>query len=323
MASAKELLRCILCFLVATGLLFGCATLEREPVKTVNEGPVVSKVLQAGATMGLKRKVAIARFSNETKYGQSVFLDQNEDKIGKQAMDILSARLNSTEKFILLERADLDKINRELEMGNLGKMKIAADYLVLGSISEFGRKDVSDVGVFSRVKKQVAFAKVNIRLVDVTTGQIVYSEEGSGEAFSEAGAIFGVGTRAGYDSSLNDKAISAAIDKLINNIVENLLSKPWRSYILAYQDGGYLISGGAEQGLKVGDEFVAIAKGKVVKNPQTGMPIELPGKRAATLRVDALLGGDPSNEVSLCSVVSGSLPASGFEAYHIEQAPVR
>ena len=38
-------------------------------------------------------------------------------------------------------------------------MKNSADYLILGSITEFGRKEVSDVGVFSRVKKQEAFAR--------------------------------------------------------------------------------------------------------------------------------------------------------------------
>lgn len=304
--------------------LSGCIGVVKEPVEVVPEGPAVSKVLQAGQSKGLKRKVAIARFSNETKYGQSVFLDKNNDKIGKQAMDILSARLASTEQFILLERADLDKINKELEIGNLGKMKIPADYLILGSISEFGRKAVSDVGVFSRVKKQRAFAKVNIRLVDVKTGQIVYSEEGAGEAFSEAGTVFGLGSKSGYDSSLNDKAISAAIDKLINNVVENLLNKPWRAYILASQDGGYLISGGAEQGIKVGDEFTVFKKGRTVKNPQTGMPIELPGKKAGMIRVDALLGGDPANEISFCSPINnGKLPASGFENYYIEEAKAR
>jgi hypothetical protein len=31
------------------------------------------------------RKVAIARFTNETRYGQSFFIDKEENRIGKQA----------------------------------------------------------------------------------------------------------------------------------------------------------------------------------------------------------------------------------------------
>jgi len=207
-----------------------CATLDKPEVQVVAEKkPQVSKTLAEAPQRFLKRKVAIARFSNETKYGQSFFLDENRDWVGKQAMDILSSRLVATEKFILLERADFEKINKELAVGNLASLQIPADYLIVGSVSEFGRKTTGEVGVLSRTKKQTAYARVNIRLVDIHTGQVIYSEEGEGEAYSEVGTVMGVGGRAGYDSTLNDKAISAAISKLVNNVVENLLEKPWRS----------------------------------------------------------------------------------------------
>ena len=64
---------------------------------------------------GLKRKVAIARFSNETEYAKGAFYDKNNDPLGKQAVDILSSRLASSGKFILLERADADAIQKELD----------------------------------------------------------------------------------------------------------------------------------------------------------------------------------------------------------------
>ena len=178
-------------------------------------------------------------------------------------MDILSARLVASEKFIMLEREDLDLINSELEMNNLGSINIAADYLILGSISGFGRNTTGEVGVFSRTKKQTAFAKVNIRLVDVSTGQMIYSEEGSGEAFSEVGTVLGAGSRAGYDSSLNDKVISVAISKLVNNIIENLTEKPWRSYILNIQNDNIVIAGGKTQGINIGDTFNVFKKGNI------------------------------------------------------------
>jgi curli biogenesis system outer membrane secretion channel CsgG len=306
------------------GLLFlvqACATVEKYEVEVVDEQkPQISKVFtEEVAETFLKRKVAISRFSNETKYGQSFLLDEQNDRIGKQAMDILSAKLAATDKFILLERADIEKINEELARGAIENLSINADYLILGSISEFGRKTHGKVGIFSRTKKQVAYARVNIRLVDIYTGQIIYSEEAEGEAFSEAGSVLGVGERAGYDSTLNDKVISAAISKLVNNIVENLLDKPWRSYILSYDEGSYIVAGGKSQGVKKNDIFGVYKKGKKVKNPQTNMFIELPGKLIGKVQVNQLIGNRLSDEISLCSVVKGNVPMNKFSTLFIQE----
>jgi curli biogenesis system outer membrane secretion channel CsgG len=296
--------------LLATFFLSGCATVQKPDVEVVKEKPKVSKTIahtRPEAKKGLKRKVAIARFTNESKYGQSFFIDNRNDRIGKQAVDILSAKLLQTEKFILLERADLDKISAELKLGNVAPLKNMADYLIVGSVTEFGRKNVSDVGVFSRVKKQVAFAKVHVRLIDVYTGQILYSEEGEGKAFSEAGTVFGVGARAGYDSTLNDKALEAAIGNLASNIIENLLDKPWRGYILGYDNGLWIISGGKSQNIAPSDTFEVVIEGKKVKNPQTNIYITLPGRKIATIRVVSCAGDSRENEVSLCELIDGDL----------------
>jgi curli biogenesis system outer membrane secretion channel CsgG len=307
----NELMRTIYLFFISgVFLLSSCATITKPDVETVKQTSKISRTIataQPDAKKGLKRKVAIARFTNETRYGQSFFIDKDDNRIGKQAVDILSAKLLETEKFILLERADLDKINKELSIGNMQPLKNMADYVIVGSITEFGRKEVSDVGVFSRVKKQVVFCKVHVRLVDVYTGQLIYSEDGEGNAFSEAGTVLGVGSRAGYDSSLNDKAIESAISNLSSNIIEKLLDKPWRAYILAYEDGHFIISGGKSQNIKTADVFDVMQEGKKVKNPQTNMEVILPGKKIGELKVVSSLGDSPENEVSLCNLIQGDL----------------
>jgi curli biogenesis system outer membrane secretion channel CsgG len=300
--------------------LSSCASIKPPTTATLpDKTPAVSKTVETKLERFLKRKVAIARFSNETKYGQGFFYDQNDDRLGKQAMDIFSSKLASTEKFIMLERADLAYLTKEKEIGNLGNFNIAADYLILGSVTEFGRKTTSDVGVFSRTKKQTAYAKVSVRLVDVRTGQIVYSEEGDGEAYSEANTTLGVGSTAEYDATLNDKVISAAIAKLVNNIGERLLDKPWRSYLLSYEDGNFTIAGGAMQGIKEGDSFVVYKRGKKVVNPQTNVEIELPGKPVGVIRVASLIPGDVNTEISVCTKLSGELPTTDFADYYIQE----
>ena len=310
-------------------MFMGCATTteQKTHVTPVGEAPQVSKTIQTQAKKaeepkGLKRKVAIGRFSNETRYGQSFFLDKDNNRIGKQAMDILSSKLFESGRFIMLERADLSKIQKELEMEGSSSLKNSADYLILGSISEFGRKEVSDVGAFSRVKKQEVFAKVHIRIVDVSTGQIIYSEEGKGTAYSEAGSVLGVGAKGGYDGQLNDKAIDAAISDLTSNIIENMLDKPWRGYILGYEDGSLITSGGESQNIKVGDTFDVFAKGKQVKNPQTNMMITLPGKKVASIEIAGTFGDTPDTEVSLATLNNGSIDKfiaeNDFSSLYIE-----
>lgn len=312
MNKALAVLAVVLC------VLFQACTTVRPPETKVipQNSPVISKSLQ-NPERSLKRKVAIARFTNETKYGQGFFHDENEDRLGKQAMDIFSAKLTATDKFIMLERADLAHLNKEKQMANLTELNIPADYLILGSVSEFGRKTTSDVGVFSRTKTQTAYAKVYVRLVDVRTGQIIYSEEGAGEASSEAGTVLGVGSNADYDATLNDKVISAAIGKLVNNIYEKLLDKPWKSYLLSYDQGSYMISGGQLQGIKENDVFTVYKRGQKVNNPQTGIMIELPGKEVGKIKVISLVPGEVTTELSICSKVSGELPTANFEEYYV------
>lgn len=296
----------IICFLFSFA---GCATVEKPKIEKIESSPQISKsiIYENKSEKCLKRKVAIARFTNETKYGQSFFIDKNNDKIGKQAVDILSAKLMETEKFILLERADLEKINKELQLGNYEPLKNMADYLIIGSVSEFGRKEEGKVGIFSRTKKQIAYAKVYVRLVDVTTGEIIYAEEGKGESFSEAGSVFGVGARAGYDSSINDKALDAAITDLSSNIIENLLDRPWRSYVLGYEDGKVLIAGGKSQNIMPGENFVVLKQGKKIRNPQNGMWITLPGKEVATIEAVMSMGETKNSELTFCDIRTGSL----------------
>jgi len=268
----------------------------------------------------LKRKVAIARFSNETEYAKGLFYDKANDPLGKQAVDILSTKLAASNKFILLERQDMDKVLEEMKVaGKDEAQKIGADFLIVGSITEFGRKTIGGVAVFSRTKSQIVEAGVNIRLIDVSTGQIIYSEEAKGEAETTNKTVMGLGKKTDYDATLSDKAISAAISKLVENIINNCMDRPWKSYFLAYDENGILISGGKSQGIKVGEIYDVIEKGRSVKNPQTGMLFELPGKTVGKIKIDFLGGENPQSEFSMVTFTEGSIDKANLSNYYIKE----
>lgn len=263
----------------------------------------------------IKRKVAIGRFSNETQYAKGLFYDKENDPMRKQALDILSSKLASSGKFILLEREDLDILVAE---AGADMKKIGADYIILGSITEFGRKNEGQQKVFSSTKTQTVEAGVSIRLVESATGLIIYSDEAKGYAETTTKETLGVGGKAGYDATLSDKAISAAISQLVENIIHKCMDKPWRSYILSVEDGTYIISGGASQGIAANDKFNVYKKGKSVKNPQTGIMIELPGTKVGEITVISSIGDTPETEISFCSYSGEDLDISKIsEDYYI------
>ncbi len=268
----------------------------------------------------LKRKVAIARFSNETQYAKGAFYDKANDPMAKQALDILSTKLALSEKFLLLERGDIEKVYEELKASNGGNtLKVGADYLIIGSITEFGRKNQGDAKVFSQSKTQVVYAGVSIRLIDVATGMIIYSEEAKGEAETKSKTVLGYGSTVDYDASLNDKALTVAISQLVENIINNCMERAWRSYFLNYDENGIIISGGKSQGLAVGNTFAVFEKGKSVKNPQTGMMIELPGKRVAGVKINFVGGENAQNEFAMVDLTDGTVDKEKLENYYITE----
>jgi len=262
----------------------------------------------------LKRKVAIGRFTNETQYGKGIFYDRENDPMRKQAMDILSSKLAASGKFILLERDDLDVI---VEEAGSDMKKIGADYIILGSITQFGRKTEGDERIFSSTKTQTVEAAVNVRLVDVASGLIIYSDEAKGQAETSSKTTLGIGGTAGFDATLSDKAISAALTQLVENIINKCMDKPWRGYVLTIEDGDYVISGGASQGITPGAKFGLYKKGRTVNNPQTGTNVELPGKKMGHVTVTANYGDTPETEFSFATYEGETIDAEHLENYYL------
>ena len=297
--------------------LAACSTVTPPPVKveapvTREEQKEAQKELAVPDVKTYKRKIAVARFTNETRYGKSLLRDTDLDPLGKQASDMLMTQLISSGKFIVLERSDLSKVEREQDIVKNSNI-IGSDTLVMGSVTEFGRFNAGTKGFLSSTKKQVARAKVEIRLVDVHTGHAFFSATGSGETTTESGEIAGFGSAADYDATLNDRAISAAISDMLSDIISKLDARPWRTDILQIEDEQVFVSGGERQGIKVGDLFSVMMAGKKVKSTQTGFEINLPPKKIGELRVISLFGDTAVNEGSVCEVIEGSFLDKSFK----------
>lgn len=268
----------------------------------------------------LKRKVAIGRFSNETQYAKGVFYQKENDPMGKQALDILSAKLASSEKFLLLERSDLSKLLEESQKGDNISASIGADYMIIGSITEYGRKNTGKNKVFSSEKTQAVEAAVSIRLIEVSSGLIIYSDEAKGSAELTTKTTMGVGGQASFDATLSDKAISEAIGQLVENIINKCTNSPWKTYFISYDSDAIIIAGGKSQGIKEGMTFSIMTKANKVKNPQTGILINLPGKKIGTAKIISVGGDTPETEYSFVEINSSeNINSENMGNYIIEE----
>jgi len=303
-------------------LLSGCATVSEKPVPVeapVSRGKQVAAQSAAQAPAGhrYKTKIAIARFTNESNYGRSLLTDQDMDRIGKQAGDMLMSRLVLSGKFLVLERPDLAKLEREQQLS--GGSLIGADTVIAGSVTEFGRSVGGKSGFLSSTKVQTAKAKVDIRLVDVKTGLAYFSANGSGEASTESGEVAGFGSRAEYDATLNDRAIAAAISDVVDRLVDKLYDRPWRTDILEVRGTQLFIAGGERQGLRPGDLLAVLQATGKATSKQSGFEITLPPRQVATLRVLSVFGDSEINEGSVCEVTSGTVDPGALATLYVAE----
>jgi curli biogenesis system outer membrane secretion channel CsgG len=292
------------------------AQAPKPPVEVIAP-PALSSVQTVRPT--LKRKVAVGRFSNSTRYGKALLLDAERDPLADQASDMLTARLVDTGQFMVFERGDLDVIARE--RGSTGRAElVGVDALIVGSVTEFGRKVEGKSGFLNSKTRQIASATVEVRLVDVATGQAFFSTSGKGAASVEVGEVAGFGSRAGYDTTLNDSAISAAVSDLMTNVVQKLRERRWFTDVLQVRNDQLFMSGGVSQGLKAGDVLVVELSGETVTSGQTGLPITLPGQEVARVQVISFFGDGAENEGTIARIIQGQVPVANMKALRVVEA---
>ena len=90
-----------------------------------------------------------------------------------------------------------------------------------------GVGDVQLFGILGRGKTQVAYAKVNLNIVNTLTSEVVYSSQGAGEFSLSEREIIGFGGTASYDATLNGKVLDLAMREAVNNLVAGKDAGQW------------------------------------------------------------------------------------------------
>jgi curli biogenesis system outer membrane secretion channel CsgG len=217
------MLRRLLTIALAALLVQGCATETKRsvtPTRTEAAGTPYS---------GERYTLVVGKFNNRSTYLRGIFSD-GVDRLGSQSKTILKTHLQETNRFIVVDRANMEEIAREAEIrGDVQDIQ-GAEVVLTGDVTEFGRKTTGDVtlfGILGSGKEQVAYAKVALNVVDVRTSRIIYSAQGAGEFALSNRQVLGTGGAAGYDATLNGKVLDLAIREAVNRLVEGLEAERW------------------------------------------------------------------------------------------------
>ncbi len=204
--------------------LVGCAT---ESSQALGTSQVNSAALSYN---GPKTPLVVGKFDNRSSFMRGLFSD-GVDRLGGQAKTILITHLQQANRFVVMDRDNMQEIELESKLsGKTQKLK-GADFVITGDVTEFGRKETGDqqlFGILGRGKTQVAYSKVSLNVVNAETSEVIFSTQGAGEYALSNREVVGFGGTASYDSTLNGKVLDLAIREAVNRLVEGIDKGTWK-----------------------------------------------------------------------------------------------
>lgn len=252
--------------------------------------------LWGGDLSNLKKRIAVVDFEDRARYGHN---------IGRGIADMLVTSLVKTEKFIVVEREELDVVLTEQGLGasgavtpqsaaQIGKL-LGVELIVTGSVSEFGEKKSSFggsiPGIGGKVSKREARSVVDIRLVNTTTGEIVLAETAEGkESSTSVDAVhfdeIDFGNPTSWDRTILGKAARKSVEKCVKHINKAMKSIRWEGKIIkANDDGTVYMKPGSRGGIEAGMEFVVYSKGEELIDPDTGLSLGSEESKIGSIKV--------------------------------------
>lgn len=214
----------IICMSLCLALLTGCAAQQTH--RTI-DAPTVNTYNTSYS--GPRAAIVVGDFDNRSDYARGLF-SSGTDRLASQAKTVLKTHLQQTNRFSLMDRDSTNVAATEAGYLKQAQTIKGARYAVTGAITEFGRKEIGDKQLFGLLgagKQQIAYAKVQLNIVDVLTSEVVQATQGAGEYALSEREVLGFGSNAGYDATLNGKVLDLAVREAVNQLVGSIEQGRW------------------------------------------------------------------------------------------------
>jgi curli biogenesis system outer membrane secretion channel CsgG len=222
---------------------------------------------------------------------------------GVAISDLVTDQLVNAHKFNVVERKKLDAVMDEHKLSAEGEVSPAtliqsgrltgARYLITGNVLQFDKTGQSGAAagsfiggfagaVIGGVKRERVTLKVQVRIIDTTTGQIVQSFAGEK---TQAGTSWGAGGYAGLGAGGygNENFTNSTMGHLINDEAIEITGKLDPSqfstaasasaaisgHVIANDSGGIILNVGSAKGVQSG-MFFDVVRMREIKDPDSG-----------------------------------------------------
>jgi curli biogenesis system outer membrane secretion channel CsgG len=301
--------RHLLTFAAATALAFSASLADaRQPKAADAKGKAkAAESAPAASCVGPRKRVAVLKFGGTGKYGAYEGWD-----VGEAIAAQLSTALEQTSCFVVIDRLALSEVLREQELGLAGVVGrdtaaragglIGAQILIKGEITEFepGKKGkgatagvgLSNVPIGLRVggNHNVAHVAIDVRLIDASTGQVLFTQSVTSEART-FGLALGIDYRKAsiggdsFEKTPLGEAMREAVGEATGYIVTQMRQVNWTGQVVDVQGSTVYLNAGEGAGIKVGDTLSIYTVTRELIDPATGQSLGREEKKLGELRV--------------------------------------
>lgn len=268
--------------------------------------------------------------------------------------DMVRQALGATHRFTMVERTTAtEDVLGEQDFGasgrvekktaaRVGKMK-GADYTVKATIIELNpEKDSKDIraaaGVLGHgalgvgsvgISGKVAFCRLNVRVINSESGEIVQDLTADGTAKSSGfgiggGVISRLGGSAigGAGGGVKNKklaplsdAMQACANKIAYYTASTFENLPWQGAVASVTGDKIMINAGTNVGLKEGLVLKILAKGSEVTDPDTGESLGFETSEIGSARIVSV-----QEKFATCAIVEGGKGVKKGDLVRMEKA---
>ena len=233
-------------------------------------------------------------------------------------MDMMTRALASSKSISVIERAQLDKVGKEIRLGQSGLVdastaaevgRIAGvQYILLGAVTELNKKASGGaIPLFGNIGiatgSEEAQATIDVRIVDTSTAEVKLALSETGYSSNEVSGLYlgGAVLAEGTFDGLESRAIADSVTRLAARIRGTLGGES--SHVVAVADKEATIDIGSSMGAKEGALYLVYADGKTIR----GMSGEEIGRERLAFAVLKVREATPT--YSNCTFVKGGKAA--------------
>jgi curli biogenesis system outer membrane secretion channel CsgG len=296
--------------------------MEVETMKRILTVTLMAAALLAGgvAAFAQKPRIAVLKIGNKSEYWHGT--------LGPAIEDWMVDGLVQSGKFRVVERQELDSILAEQHLSLSGAVDdktavevaklLGCQLMVLGAVTDFSiHKSGGAVGwgIGVDVSKTKAEGTLNVRLVNTTTAEIIWTGSEKGEHSFSKVFVAGSGGGVDWDESsarqIFEPAVQSIVAKIVAstaNIKESLgAAAALKGKVAKVSEGKVYISIGSTDGVKEGDQYSVFHLGEAITDPDTGKVLGQDKTRIGMMTITKVVG----EHLSMGVVDGGAMPQTG------------